>query len=44
MTFHHCFAEVCFLDFLSEVIYIALIQLKEGILKFYWMYEAYGKK
>lgn len=35
MTLDHCFAEVCFLGFVREVIYIALLQLKESILKCY---------
>lgn len=34
MTLHR-FAEVSFLGFVREVIYIALLQLKEGILKSY---------
>lgn len=35
MTLHHCFAEVCFLGLAREVIYVALLQFKEGISKSY---------
>jgi len=36
MTFFRVyFAEVCFLGFVGEGVYIALLQLKEGILKSY---------